>query len=124
MSDVKEIKKMAALVVNSNKISEFHEKNMKMFPMVFFDAIKEVKIDYDLSVRHDVELDTKNNITVKAPLRNNFVSYYLTLDESKNQNLDRRFSALEGSIKTLFWKDVIVEVYFNDKIVYKSKKNG
>lgn len=125
MSDeVKDIvKDMAKLVLVSGKISETHEKNMKMYPFIYFDGVKEVKIDYDLSHRADAMLDNKNNLTVNSPIRNNVVTYYLSLNEgTSNDKLDKRFAALEASIRTLFWKDVIVEVFINEKIVYKSKK--
>ncbi len=123
--DIKEqVKGMAALVISSNRLSEFHEKNLKMYPFIFFERIDNVKIDYDLSVRHDVDIDSKSNITVKKPLHHCFIAYHLTLNEDANKsNLQRRFETLENSVKTLLWKELIVEIYFNDKIVYKSK-NG
>lgn len=117
------VKGMAALVINSARLSEFHEKNLKMFPFVFFDQIAEVRIDYDLAVRHDVDVDKKNNLTVKKPLAHMFVAYYLTLNEDANKNnLARRFETLENSVRNLLWKELAVEIYFNDKIVYKSRK--
>lgn len=116
------VRGMAALVVSSNRISQVHEKSLLAYPFIFFDGIKEVRIDYDLSHRHDVDLDSKNNITVKPPLQHCYVSYYLIMDDTVNTNLDRRFQALEDSVKTLFWKDLTVKVYFNEKIVYESKK--
>lgn len=119
------VKQMAALTMVSNQLTDIQQKNMKMFPLIFFEGVKEAKVDFDLSRRHDVEVDKENNLTVKAPLRNNFVAYYLTLDEkAQGENVDRRFKALEVSVRSLFWKDLVVEVYFNDKIMYKSVKNG
>lgn len=116
------VKDMAKLVLMSGKISEMHEKNMKMYPFVYFEGVKEVKIDYDLSHRADALVDNKNNLTVNSPIRNNVVTYYIILDEAAQTSLDKRFSALEASIRTLFWNDVMVEVFFNDSIKYKSKK--
>jgi len=117
------VKDMAKLVLVSGKISETHVKNMQMYPLIYFDGVKEVKIDYDLSHKADALVDKDNNLTVNAPYRHNTVAYYLTMyDGAKNENLDRRFMALEASIRTLFWKDVTVEVFFNDRIQYKSKK--
>jgi hypothetical protein len=113
---------MAALVLNSNRISEVHEKSMKMYPLIYFEDVSAVKIDYDLSHNSDVELDIKNNITVKTPLRHCFVSYYLTIDEAKlDDTLKQRFGALETSTRALFWKDLPVKIYFNDRLVYESK---
>jgi hypothetical protein len=119
------VKDMAKLVLVSGKISEIHEKNMKMYAFVFFNDVKEVKIDYDLSHEADALVDKQNNLTIKAPKRSNSVTYHLTVNPATNteqDHMDKRFSALEASIRTLFWRDVIVEVMINEKSVYKSKK--
>lgn len=122
--DVKDqVKGMAALVISSNRLSEFHEKNLKMFPFVFFEQVEEVKIDYNLSVRHDVEVEKNNDLTLKKPLQHCFIAYYLKINEEANkQNLPRRFETLENSVRNLFWNGLPVEVYFNDRIVFKSTK--
>lgn len=117
-----QIKGMAALVLSSGRLSEFHERNLKMYPLIYFNDVKEVKIEYDLAVRHDAEVDNKNNLTLKKPLQNCIVSYFLTLDESLQDNLQKRLDALEHSVKVLLWKDLPVEIYFNNKIVFKSVK--
>lgn len=113
------VRGMAALVLNSNRISEVHQKSMSNWPFIFFEGVSEVKIDYDLSHVSDVDVDKKNNVTVKSPLRHCFVSYYLTIDESKiDENLKVRFKALENSTRSLFWKDLPVKIYFNNRLVY------
>jgi hypothetical protein len=110
------LKEMARLSVLSGRISETQSKNLQYFPLVFFESVKEVKIDYDL---------TPDKSMGDVPTHSNsLVSYYLTLDESKNDNLEKRYLALEKSVRTLFWTDIVVEVYFNDQIKYKSKNNG
>lgn len=119
MSDNKEtietIREMAKLSVLSNKINPIQEKNMKMFPLVFFNGVKSVTIDYDLSYKKTVDDEP---VSAKPS-----VSYSIDLDETQaNDFLDRRFEALETSIRNLFFKDTSIEVYFNGKIVYKSKK--
>jgi hypothetical protein len=110
------LKEMASLTALSGRISSIQIHNLKMFPLVFFDSIDQVRIDYDLAPTKTMDDEpTKNNL---------LVAYYLTLDESKNQDLDKRYIALEQSVRNLFWSDTIVEIYFNDQIKYKSKKNG
>ena len=109
------LREMANLAIFSNKITEFHEKNMKMYPLVYFNGVSSVKIDYDLS-----HTKTVGDVPVSSQ---SMVSYYLEIDETQdNSHLDNRFIALEKSVRTLFWKDVVVEVFFNNRIVYKSKK--
>lgn len=105
---------MAQLSVLANRISEVQEKNLKMFPFVFFEAVTDVKINYDLG--HAVDEKTKE-VHHKSK-----VSYYMTLNETLNEHaLNKRFLALEASVRHLFWKDIIVEIYFNDKLVYGNK---
>jgi hypothetical protein len=116
------LSEMARLTTLSGRISDVQIRNLKMFPLVFFEQVHEVKVDYDLSHKSDVLEDTSGNLVINAPTRNNYVAYYLTLDESKNEDLDKRYLALEKSVRTLFWTDLSVEVYFNDKIKYKSVK--
>lgn len=118
------VRGMATLILNSNRISEVHERSMKMYPLIYFEGVKSVKIEYDLSHESDVELDRQNNIKVKSPLRNCFVSYYLTIDESPtlNGSIEKRYEALEVSTRTLLWKDLPVKIYFNEKLVYGMKK--
>ncbi len=117
------LSEMARLTTLSGRISDVQIKNLQMFPLVFFEDVKECKIDYDLSHKSDVLEDPDGKLIVNAPTRNHYVAYHLILDESVNaENLGKRFSALEQSVRTLFWSDVSVEVYFNGNIKYKSKK--
>lgn len=115
MSDTKQkLKEMAQLSLLANRISETQELNLKNFPFVFFESVSGVRIDYDLS--HTV------NEEAKELCHASHVTYKLELDEKYNtQFLDKRFSAIETSVRTLFWKDIKVMVYFNDKLVYESK---
>jgi hypothetical protein len=116
------VRGMAALTLTSNRISEVHEKSMKNYPFIYFDGVSSVRIDYDLSHQSDVEVDKLNNVRVNSPLRHCFVAYYLTLDERQlDENLKQRFAALETSTRTLFWKDLPVKIYFNERLVYESR---
>lgn len=119
----KTVRGLAALVVNSNRISEVHERSMKMYPLIYFEGVESVKIEFDLSHESDVSVDKENNVKVNSPLRHCFVAYYLTIDEKLlDENLKVRFRALENSTRTLFWKDLPVKIHFNDRLVYESKK--
>ena len=134
MSEEVKLREAAKLIHLSGKISPMHEKNMKLYPYVFFEKVTQVKIDYDLSNRlADDKPEEQKKKTAddyykdigKAAKRvsNAYVSYDLILDEEANkEHLDKRISALEQSIRTLFWNNVIVEISFNGKIMFKSKK--
>lgn len=124
------LQEMARLSLLSNKINPVQEKNLKMFPFIFFDGVKEVKIDYDLSnvALINTEEDTKD-INIKYNLGNvetkHFrVSYHIELDEAKtNPNIDKRFDALKQAVRSLFWNNIKVEVFFNGKNAYASSED-
>jgi hypothetical protein len=83
---------MARLTALSNRISEVQEKNLKLYPLVFFNKVLEVKVNYDLTSKADIlEDSTTDKIIINAPSKNHFVAYHLVLDESENQDLDKRF---------------------------------
>lgn len=107
---------MGQLTALSGRLCDLQIHNLKMFSLVFFEGVTEAKIDYDLTPYKTMDDEpTKNNL---------LVSYYLTLDESLNKDLPKRFEALENSVRTLFWSDISVEIYFNNNIKYKSPKHG
>lgn len=121
------IRDHAKLSLLTDRVSEIQVKNLKMWPFVFFEAVSKATIDFDLS--NDMAVDIKEdrvNMEPKYLLNENTaknlrVSYHLTLDERLNGHLDKRFKAIEDSVRTVFWKQVKVEVYFNEKKVFESK---
>lgn len=128
LSDTKDIlKKMAQLSISTNQINEIQQKNLKMFPFVFFNGVKSVTIDYDLTNHSKVLFDT-NPKTMEIvykfdkPITENFrVAYELEIDEKEdNSQLPKRFEALEKAVSTLLWSGIPVQVKFNGKQVYPS----
>lgn len=115
MSDTRQkLKEMAQLSILANRISEIQEKNLKMYPFVFFDGVSIARIDYDLG--HGVNEETKE-VNHKS-----LVAYYLTIDEKQVDHLlEKRFKTLEVSVRAMLWQDIIVKVYFNNKVVFESK---
>jgi hypothetical protein len=103
---------MAQLTIFSGRINEIQEKNLKAYPFIFFNAINSANIDYDLN-KYDTEGRSKERR----------VTYVLQLDESANDNWDKRFKALKDAVRTLFWKDLTVRVSVNGKLAYESEKN-
>lgn len=128
--DEKYVRDMARLVLLSNRLSSFHEKNLKLFPLVFFNGIKTTKIEYDFSNNLDADIDAnKNNLNVnykinKPSTENLKTSYFLEIDPKvDNSNMDKRLEALENSVRNLLWKNVKVQIFINDKLEYESKQN-
>lgn len=122
------VREMAKLSVLTDRISEVHEANLKKYPFIFFEGLTTARISYDLhnSMAVDDRIDVKNvNIDYDIkPINTSHlrVSYHLTIDERLNGHLDKRFSAIENAVRTLFWKEVSVEVYFNGTLKFKSLK--
>lgn len=121
-----QIRAMAKLSLLSNKINSIQEKNLKLFPMVFFQGISSIIIDYDFSNTKPIDFDSdKENIEVTYKFDKftpNFrVTYKIQLNETLNNYLEKRFKALEQSVRGLFWKETKVEVYFNDRLVFESE---
>jgi hypothetical protein len=113
----KQIREAAQLTILANKISEVQEKNMKMLPLIFFNGVKRVQIDYDLHVDRSEE-------AFKNPHKH-FVTYRMAVDETEENNrMDFRCEHLERGIWNLFWPKIKVQIYFNDKLVFESKENG
>ncbi len=114
---VKEIREMAHLTILSGRINEVQEKNLSMYPLVYFNGVSAVKMDYDL-------LQTKAG--EESPVSNNSrISYYLTIDESQpNANIERRFAVLAHSVRNLLWNDIYVTVHFNGRVVFASRNDG
>lgn len=107
-----QLREMAKLSMLSNRISEIQEKNLKHYPFVFFNDVKSVKIDYNLS-RFDNEESERTE---------RHVTYHLELDESSNEkHLDKRLFCIEEATRVLFWNDLKVRVTFNGKQVYESE---
>ena len=131
MSKEHEIRDMAKLSILDNKLNDIQLKNLKMFPLVFFNGVTEAKVTYDLhtekpSVEYEIENKTDpDKLSIKyefdRPKTNSSVEYNLVIDElSPNDNLSYRFESLERAVRNIFWKEVRVTVLFNDKKVFES----
>lgn len=130
MSNTKDtIKQMAKFAISTNKISEIQVRNLQTWPFVFFNGVKSVSIDYDLTTNNAVSYETNkdNDVNYKfaKPSTDHFhISYDLEIDETQdNSHIEKRFEALEKSIQTLFWSGIPLSISFNSRNVYKSKND-
>lgn len=99
-----------------------------MYPLVFFNGVISAKMDFDLSNNQmvdseerpdDLELTYKFSKADTSHLR---VSYHLEIDEqADNGSLDKRFSAIEQSVRNLLFKEIKVQVFLNGTLRYESK---
>ena len=106
------LKEMKNLTLLSGKISSVQVENLKLFPFIFFDKVESIKIDYDFKKNDPQNFKPK-------------VKYYLEIkdlqDISEIAELTKRCSALESSVRTLFWSNTEVMIYIQDKLVFESK---
>lgn len=122
------IRDMAKLSLLTNKINEIQEKNLKVYGFIFFEGVREAKIDYDFS--HKALVDTEED-SKKVEISYKFnkvdtshfrISYNLTIDDQVVQShIEKRFDGITKAVRALFWKDVKVQVAFNDKLVFESE---
>ena len=102
------IQDLTKLVMFIGRLSEVHVKNLKAFPFIYFnDHTTSPKLDYS------VETTDKTKPTM--------FSYDLSLNLEANDQLDKRYKALELAVRSLFWKEVKIEVKIDGKEVYKSE---
>lgn len=87
------------------RISEVHLKNMKSFPLVFFNDVSDFLMDYDIAT---------------SKTEASFIRYNLNISK-ENDKLEIRCKHLESAIRSLFWKEVRLELLINGKEVYKSE---
>lgn len=137
-AEEQQIREMAKMSLMSNKINPIQEKNLKMFPFVFFDGVKEAKIEYDFTNNNTVETEEvvnteedvkkgKDKLEIKykfhkVDTRHFCVSYSLSIDLSAdNFSIDKRYSALENAVRNLFWTETRVRITVNDELKYESK---
>lgn len=127
-STEEQVREMAKLTLLTNKLNPIQEKNLKMYPLVFFNGIKSAKVDFNLSNEQmvdstedqkDVEVTYQFNKAETSHLR---VSYHLEIDEAAdNHTIDARYSAITQAVQNLLWKEIKVQVYINTKLAYESK---
>lgn len=124
-----QVREMAKLTLLTNKINPIQEKNLKMYPLIFFNGIKSAKVDFDLS-NDQMLVDSEENKTDleityqfnKAETRHLRVSYHLEIDEAAdNHSLSERYSAITQAVRNLFFKETKVQVFINTKLAYESK---
>lgn len=123
-----QVREMAKLTLMTNKLNPLQEKNLKLYPLIFFNGIKSAKMDFDLSSQQLVDSE-ENHKTLdvtyqfrKAETNHLRVSYYLDLeDKVENNDIAKRYEALEKSVRNLLWKEIKVQVFIDGKLEYESK---
>lgn len=122
------LKEMANLTMVSGKINAIQEKNIKMFPLIYFNGVSSVRIQYDLSNDSKVQYEqNKATFDTTFSIENKHkpkIEYFIEIDEGQdNDQLEKRYQTLEASVRNIFWIDTKVMIYFNNKLMFESGKN-
>ena len=95
------LKALAAGIIFSGKISQFHIDNLSKYPFIFFEDVAEMKLEH--FVPDDADIAQGNE--------NPKITYTLTFKENPRMDLlDKRIEAIENSVKTLLWTNTEVSV--------------
>jgi hypothetical protein len=123
-----QVREMAKLTISTNKLNDIQIKNLKMYPFVFFNGVSQATLDYDLgTVREVTEALDKKSMELsydigQANISHLRVSYGLVMDETQdNDHMEKRFEAIEKSVRNLLFDQIKVQVSINSKLVYESK---
>lgn len=98
-----QVKEMARLTMLSNRLNEIQEKNLKLYPYIFFEGVKNGAIVYDLECRPDASSEDRQMST--------YVNYTIEVSpDTVITFLDQRIAALKVAVRTIFWSDLTVNV--------------
>ena len=97
---------LTKLMLFFGRIPETHIKSLQSYPFIYFNDLKEAKLDY-------VVAKDKNGETI--------FSYDLSLNLEPNDHLDKRYKALEVAVRNLFWKEAKIKITINGQEAYKSE---
>lgn len=95
---------MRNITMLTGQISIVQEKTIKTWPSVAYDDVVGVEIKYDL---------TKDYVKENGE---GYVKYYIN---TKNipEDAEKRSKFLAHWIRDLFWKEIKIEVYLNEKCI-------
>jgi hypothetical protein len=98
---------LTKLMMFFGRISEVHMKNLQSYPYIFFNEIEAAQLDYNVATAD------KSEPTI--------FSYTLLLNLEANDQLEKRYKALEDAVRKLFWKEARIKVTVNMEEVYESE---
>lgn len=105
MVDQPSIQDLTKMALFSGRLSEVHLENLRRFPFIFFNGLKQAKLEHDI------------HTTKEFP---STISYDLTI-EGENDQLEKRYSALESAVRSIFWKEMVVKISIDNVEVFKSE---
>lgn len=86
-----QIEEMKKLILFSKRLSEWHLKNLKMWPLVVFNDLIKAEVEYNIGDRPD----------------ESYVNYLIRFkDDAKPQDFELRCKHLHQWVQNLLWTDI------------------
>ena len=109
----KYVSEMRNLLIMSKRMSEFHEKNLKNFPLVAMNNVSKVEIEYNIPDGTMLEKETmfgyvKFNVYTKSKRSAG----------DKKRSVKKRAEDIVNWTKSLLWNNMDVSVIVNNKKVF------
>jgi hypothetical protein len=99
-----QIQEMRKLVLFSKRLSEWHIKNLKLWPQIVFDNLANAEIEYNIGDKSE----------------ETYIRYVLKFKKkAKLSDFDLRSSHLEKWVKSILWSDTQFSIVDpNGKVLY------
>lgn len=97
---------MRKITILTGTISKIHEQSLSKWPYIVFDEIGSLEVDYDLGNKD------RNGA--------NFVNFYITSSKEEHEDANKRCETLTSWVRDMFWKDIDVNVFINEKNIYSN----
>ncbi len=90
------------------RVPETHLISLKSFPFIFFnDHTEAPRLDYSVATKKEDDYT--------------YFKYSFNIKLESNDQLEKRYRALETAVRDLFWKEAKIQININGKEVYKSE---
>lgn len=94
------------LMIATGRLPETLWRTLQNYPFIFFNDVKEAKIDYSIATK---------------PSESTTFEYNIILNTESNNCIEKRYKGIEKAIRDLFWKEAQIKISINGQEVYKSE---
>jgi len=104
-----QIQEMRKLVLFSKRLSEWHIKNLKLWPQIVFDSLQSAEVDYSIGDRPD----------------ETYIKYIIRFKDGADlSDLELRGTHIEKWVKSLLWSDINFSIVdHNGLALYPAKED-
>ena len=102
---------MRKITMLTGEISKIHQENLKTWPYVIFNEINSVEIKYDLTKDYTKEVGE------------GYIEFRME-SGSDQDSIDTRCNALAAWVRNMFWNEIKIIIYNNNKKIYENSSLG